>query len=90
MCIRDRSESHPSYTTLVGVEEGLSQFVDHPMLFVWGAKDWCFTTDFLKEFQERFPNAESEVYEDASHYVFEDAADRIAARLGQFLSPTAG
>ncbi len=77
---------HPSYQTLVGVEDGLAQFVDHPMLFIWGAKDWCFTTDFLKEFQQRFPNADSEVYDDASHYVFEDAHDRIVERLTAFLS----
>ena len=79
------AESHPSYQTLVGVEESLAQFVDHPMLFIWGAKDWCFTTDFLKEFQQRFPNAESEVYEDASHYVFEDANERIRAKLREFI-----
>ena len=56
------------------------------MLFIWGAKDWCFTTDFLKEFQQRFPKADSEVYDDASHYVFEDAHDRIVERLTAFLS----
>ena len=77
--------SHPSYQTLVGIEEGLAQFVDHPMLLIWGAKDWCFTTDFLKEFQHRFPKAESEVYDDASHYVFEDAAKRIVERVSTFL-----
>ncbi|MFK7818524.1 MAG: alpha/beta fold hydrolase [Planctomycetaceae bacterium] len=79
-------ESHPSYQTLVGVEEGLAQFVEHPMLLIWGAKDWCFTTDFLKEFQQRFPKAESDVYKDASHYVFEDADDRIRERLKSFMT----
>ena len=82
-------ESHPSYQTLVGVEEGLAQFVDHPMLFIWGQQDWCFTTEFLKEFQQRFPNADSEIYADASHYVFEDASDRIVERVTAFLQTAA-
>lgn len=77
---------HPSYNALVRVEEGLAAFVSHPMLLMWGALDWCFTTDFLEEFRRRFPNAESEVFADASHYVFEDAGDRITARLRTFLS----
>ena len=57
----------------------------HPMWLPWGARDWCFTTDFLHEFQRRFPQAESEVYDDASHYVFEDAADRLSPRVHRFL-----
>ncbi len=78
--------SHPSYQTLVGVEEGLSQFIDHPMLFLWGSQDWCFTTDFLREFQKRFPNANAVEYPGASHYVFEDATADISAQVNTFLN----
>lgn len=77
--------SHPSYAKLAQVEAGLSQFTDCPMLLLWGAKDWCFTLDFLKEFQRRFPNAESHVIHDAGHYVFEDAPDEVATRVRKFL-----
>ena len=77
--------SHPSYAKLVQIEAGLSQFADRPMLLLWGAKDWCFTLDFLREFQRRFPQAESHVIPDAGHYVFEDAPDEFISQVRQFL-----
>jgi len=77
---------HRSYQTLVEVEEGLSQFRDRPMQLFWGEKDWCFTTDFLREFQQRFPNARTTTYADAGHYVFEDAIDRMIPDLRRFLA----
>ena len=76
---------HPSYQTLVEVETGLRQFVDRPMLLVWGEQDWCFTTAFRDEFRERFPQAEVLSFPDAGHYVFEDAHERILPRLREFL-----
>lgn len=77
--------SHPSWQTLIDVEEGLEQFVDHPMLLVWGERDWCFTTDFLEEFERRFPNAETLRIPDAGHYVFEDAPEVFLPRIDEFL-----
>ncbi len=79
-------ESHPTYNTLVGVEDGLLQFKAHPMLFFWGEQDWCFTTRFLDEWEQRFPNAETVRYADASHYVFEDAHERMLPKLQEFLT----
>ncbi len=76
---------HSSYETLVDIEEGLAQFQSHPMLLVWGEQDWCFTLEFLKEFQKRFPQAETLSLPDAGHYVFEDAHEQILPRLNQFL-----
>ena len=77
--------SHPSYAKLVQIEEGLSQFADRPMLLLWGAKDWCFTFDFLQEFQRRFPQAGSHVIPGAGHYVFEDAPEEFVSHVRQFL-----
>lgn len=80
--------SHRSYQTLLDIEEGLSQFVDSPMLLVWGERDWCFTTDFLAEWRQRFPSAEVACFADASHYVFEDAREEMLVRVRQFLTAT--
>ena len=80
--------SHPTYQTLVQVEQGLEQFRDRPWLLCWGDRDWCFTPEFLKEWQERFPDAETTRYSDAGHYVFEDAHERLIPRLEEFLSRT--
>lgn len=78
-------ESHPSYATLLAVEKGLVQFQNSPMLLVWGERDWCFTMDYLKEFQQRFPQSETLSIADAGHYVFEDASERIIPRVRKFL-----
>ncbi|WP_166824733.1 alpha/beta fold hydrolase [Thalassoroseus pseudoceratinae] len=78
-------KSHPSYETLTEVESGLKQFQSHPMLLVWGEQDFCFTTNFLKEWQLRFPNAETLSFPDAGHYVFDDAHERILPKVREFL-----
>ncbi|QDV16713.1 Haloalkane dehalogenase [Gimesia panareensis] len=77
--------SHPSYDTLVHVDEGLAQFQGHPLLLIWGEQDWCFTTNFLDEFERRFPQAETLRIPDAGHYVFEDAHEIMLPRIEQFL-----
>lgn len=76
---------HPSYSTLVQVETALEQWKEKPALLIWGMKDWCFSPEFLREFQKRLPNAESLEIPDAGHYVFEDAKDAIIARVRKFL-----
>ena len=78
-------ESHPSFGELTKIEQGLEQFNDNPVLFVWGEKDWCFTTAFLDEFEQRFPNAETLRIPDAGHYVFEDACDQLIERMKVFV-----
>jgi cis-3-alkyl-4-acyloxetan-2-one decarboxylase len=78
--------SHPSYATLEAIERGLEQFRDRPMLLVWGERDWCFTTQFLEEWERRFPEAETLRLPDAGHYLFEDAPDRILPPLKEFLT----
>jgi haloalkane dehalogenase len=77
--------SHPSYPTLTSIEEGLAQFADRPMLLVWGMRDWCFTPAFLDEWVRRFPDAEVQRLERASHYLFEDEPDAVLACLRNFL-----
>lgn len=78
--------SHPGYATLEEIERGLEQFQDRPMLFVWGERDWCFTTQFLAEWERRFPEAETLRIPDAGHYLFEDTPERILPRLREFLT----
>lgn len=79
------SVAHPSYKTLVQVEEGLKQFQNRPMLLAWGEQDWCFTPQFREEFQRRFPQAEVLAIPDAGHYLFEDAPEQVIPRVRQFI-----
>lgn len=80
------SPSHRSYDTLVGVEEGLNQFRDHPMLLIWGMKDWCFTPQFYEEFCVRFPKAQRHPIADAGHYIFEDVPEELLRESRAFLN----
>ena len=80
------SPAHPSYATLKALEERLPLFQKSPVLLVWGARDWCFTLDFLEEFRRRFPEAEVLQIPDAGHYVFEDAHEQIIPRVREFLA----
>lgn len=77
---------HPSYETLFDVERGLAEFRTHPMLLIWGMKDWCFSPAFLERFLEFFPQAEVERVNDAGHYVIEDASERVIPWIEAFLA----
>lgn len=78
--------NHPTYATLKAVEDGLAQFTGRPMLIVWGEEDFCFDPSFREEWQRRFPDAEVHALSDASHYVVEDAIDRIIPWMDTFLA----
>lgn len=77
---------HPSYATLVRLEERLHTLSSLPIALVWGMRDWCFTPAMLARFQQFFPNAESHRFDDAGHYVIEDAHERIVPLLEAFFA----
>jgi cis-3-alkyl-4-acyloxetan-2-one decarboxylase len=71
---------------LVGeVERSLAQFRSTPTLICWGLKDLVFDADFLTLWQQHLPQAEVHRFEDAGHYVLEDAGEEIVARVRSFL-----
>ena len=80
-----RRPADASYRALLKIEAGLDELRGLPMLLIWGERDWCFTVDFLREFEQRFPQAETFALPDAGHYVFEDAHEQIVPRLREFL-----
>ena len=76
---------HPSYAALAEIEAGLSQFRQKPVCLIWGMRDWCFGPEFLDRFLEFFPAAEVHRLADAGHYVVEDAHERIAPLIEEFV-----
>ncbi len=78
-------QSHPSYQTLQEVESGLENLKEIPKLFIWGEKDWCFTTNFLDRFQEFFPDSKTHRIPTAGHYLFEDAPEEVSEQIQIFL-----
>ena len=80
------SPAHPTYKLVERIGEGLSAFKDRPMLIIWGERDWCFTMDFLAEWQQRFPQAEVHLIPEAGHYVVEDAHEQIIPWVREFFA----
>ena len=49
--------------------------------------NFVFTVeDYLAQWQARFPFAETRVIPDAGHYVVEDAHERIASWIAEFMA----
>ena len=86
------SPDHPSYGTLVQVEMNLARLSvgNHPMLILWGGKDFCFNRSFFEEWSRRFPAAETHYFENGGHYILEDCLDDIAAQLLRFFKRGSG
>ncbi|MGF1483725.1 MAG: alpha/beta fold hydrolase [Opitutales bacterium] len=78
-------ESHPSMPALRKVERGLGMLSEKPMLICWGLRDFCFNRHFLEEWRNRMPEAEVLAFENAGHWVLEDArADVLRAARAFF------
>lgn len=76
--------THPSWAALQASADGVAKMADRPQLVAWGERDWCFTPAFRAEWEKRWPNARVVRYEDAGHYVVEDARERVVPLLAAF------
>ncbi|QGJ68461.1 AMP-dependent synthetase/ligase in alkane synthesis cluster [Planctomycetales bacterium 10988] len=77
--------NHPSYCRLQQVEAGLAKLQHLPCQLIWGMQDWCFSPHFLKRFKtEFFPDAEVHRFEQAGHYIVEDAHEEIVPLMESF------
>ena len=80
------SEADPAWSVLAETESKLSLLADKPVQFAWGARDFVFNDEVLALWREKLPDAPVEYYEDAGHYVLEDAAERILPLARVFLA----
>jgi cis-3-alkyl-4-acyloxetan-2-one decarboxylase len=76
-----QSPGHRTWAVVADVDEKLTALADRPLTVLWGKEDWCFTLRFFEGWRQRFPEADAEIVDDASHYVFEDAPERLIAAL---------
>jgi len=74
-----------SWPVLEQTERALPRFGNVPTLLCWGMRDFVFDGDFLAEWTRRFPGAEVHRFEDAGHWLLEDAGDRIVPIVRRFL-----
>ncbi len=82
------SQKDRSYVLMQAIEKGLEQFKDHPMLIIWGEKDFCFNEHFLNRWKGYFPKAEVKKVPYAGHYIVEDAWKEIIPWMESFLLVT--
>jgi pimeloyl-ACP methyl ester carboxylesterase len=78
----------PGYDIVSETERRLHMFHDRPVLVCWGMRDFVFDEHFLRQWQEHFPAAEVHRYEDAGHYILEDAGEEVGMRVEEFLTRT--
>lgn len=81
------SPRHPSWAVVDAIDRELAVLRSKPMLILWGGNDWCFSDHFLAGWLERFPAAAAVRFDDAGHYVLEDAHAAIVPRVRSFLAP---
>jgi haloalkane dehalogenase len=72
------------------VESHLCEFRDTPTLICWGLRDFIFDHHFLASWRKHLPNAIVHSFENAGHYVLEDAGDEVARLLRRFLEDNPG
>ncbi|MCE9533681.1 MAG: alpha/beta fold hydrolase [Planctomycetes bacterium] len=80
----------PGYEIVSEVEQGLERLKNVPMLLAWGMRDFVFDHHFLAEWQRRFPEAKVLKFEDAGHYILEDASEELIPKIGAFLKTNPG
>ncbi|WP_269432546.1 alpha/beta fold hydrolase [Gordoniibacillus kamchatkensis] len=67
---------------LADIESKLSNLSDLPAQILWGTKDSAgFPLEQMAKWQKYLPMNETDILEDASHYVQEDRPDRVAAAI---------
>jgi haloalkane dehalogenase len=74
------------YDLVTEVQEGLDRFAAVPKLICWGMQDWVFDHHFLAEWERRCPEAEVHRFDDAGHYILEDADAEVRPLIRDFLA----
>jgi pimeloyl-ACP methyl ester carboxylesterase len=74
------------YEIIEETEEALPKLARTPTLICWGMKDFVFSPEFLEDWQRLMPHAEVHRFDDAGHYILEDAAQEVIPLIDRFLS----
>lgn len=78
--------NHPNRRLLEELEAGLPSLAALPHLVVWGKKDWVFHSGYLEGWKQRVPTAEVHELDDVSHWVVEEASERVLPLVRNFLA----
>jgi cis-3-alkyl-4-acyloxetan-2-one decarboxylase len=81
-------DGHPNRVLLAELDRNLPSLSARPHLVIWGLKDPIFDRAYLAAWQRRFPGAEVHAFDDAAHWVVEEATERVLPLMRTFLSRT--
>jgi haloalkane dehalogenase len=76
--------SDASYQTVFKTADRLRSLGHLPVLICWGRHDFVFDLDYFNEWRLRFPGAEAHLFEEAGHYILEDAPEKVAGLMAAF------
>ena len=79
-------KSDISFPMVNHVDKHIKDLKECDLMFLWGAKDFVFDLTFLNEFRQRFPQAQTHVFHDAGHYLFEDKPKETTDKIKAFLN----
>lgn len=79
-------EKDPSYRDMAEIEAGLFRFRRTPVLLLWGMQDPVLSEPVLRMWQRVFPQAVTHTFEDAGHFLPEDAPVRTVLQIEDFLN----
>ena len=71
---------------LASIWDERSAFAEKPALILWGLKDIAFRRKELERWQSELMNAETHEFEDAGHFLAEEAPDDVLSALTEFIS----
>ena len=77
--------SDPSYALVQWMDHNLHRLSSIPKLICWGMHDFVFDQAYLKEWQQRFPDARIRTFPSAGHYLLEDAPSPVLKEILNFL-----
>lgn len=80
------SPEDPAWQVLDETERRLPALAGKPVQILWGGRDFVFNDLVLERWKDVFPAAQVQRFDDAHHYVMEDAAERIVPKVRAFLS----
>jgi cis-3-alkyl-4-acyloxetan-2-one decarboxylase len=79
---------HPNHALLATLARDSPLVADRPHLVIWGMRDPVFGPPYLADWQRRFPGAEVHRFEQAGHWIVEEASLRILPLMRAFLERT--
>lgn len=81
--VRDipRGIGAPNDDALAKIEQSLPLLADKSVRIIWGGQDFCFNRHYYERWKVILPNAATEYFSKAGHYLLEDAREAAISQI---------